>query len=181
MSNLIDFCLKSSNINLDNVDNIYFIDNLLNNNKIAVGVYNFPELKLIKSNQIYIDILNNSSIKIKKDSEFKLKEIKEIGADNILIDLLKKSIETQEMQCSEYIYFHNINGSSEYLKCIVNPIIKNNTIKYLTITFINVNKDVLNNTRMEKEIEKLKKEKEELQEENNKYKNIIDNISDGIF
>lgn len=181
MSNLIDFCLKNSNMKLDNIDNIYFIDSLLNNNMVAVGIYNFPELTLIKSNQIYMDILNNSSIKIKKDSEFKLKEIKEIGTDNILIDILKKSIETQEMQCSEYIYFHNINGSSEYLKCIVNPIIKNNTIKYLTIIFINVTKDVLNNTRMEKEIEKLKKEKEKLQEENSKYKNIIDNISDGIF
>lgn len=181
MSNLIDFCLKNSNMKLDNIDNIYFIDNLLNNNKVAVGIYNFPELTLIKSNQIYIDILNNSSVKIKKDSEFKLKEIKEIGADNILIDLLKNSIETQEMQCSEYIYFHNINGSSEYLKCVINPIMKNNIIKYLTITFVNVTKDVLNTVRMEKEIEKLKKEKEELKKENKKYKDIIDNISDGIF
>ena len=53
MNILTNCCLKKSSYILDNISDFLEYENLISDKNIAIGIYNFPSLNLIKYNKYY--------------------------------------------------------------------------------------------------------------------------------
>lgn len=195
MGKIVKLNLKKPGLKLNELKKLGHLEKLSNDNNIAIGIYNFPDLELIESNYIYRNLLNDSSREKSNNKNLKLHELIDRKDDHMLVKTFKSVLDTQKMQISEEIYYKNINGIGKYLKCGMIPIIEKDSLDYILLTFKDVTENVLNKielqkevtnlieekNKLEKEISNLVKEKNKLEEENNKYKSILENMSDGLI
>ena len=181
MGKLVNFCLKESKLEILHEGKFSYLDKLLKDNKFGVAIYSFPDLNLVKANKIYINTLNNTSIKREKYFDLKVRELFEMEEEDILLRLFKKAIEMRETQIFDELYHNDFNGKEEYLKFTITPIIENNILNYTVITIRNVTEYVSDKVKLEAKVKKLMKEKEILQKENYKYKKVIESMTDGLI
>ncbi|MDC4240003.1 ATP-binding protein [Clostridium tertium] len=195
MGNLVNFCMKDSKLERDCLDEVVPLDDLLNKDKSGMGVYSFPNLELIKSNKFYKDILENISIKRAGYLKMSLQEIMNVKEENIILTLIKGAIKSGKTQISEEFIYKNKNGYTDYLKCVVTPVKEENSLIFLIITLFNVTESAVEKENLKKEILKLKEENSKLKEENIKlseeniklseeffkYKNVVENMTDGLI
>lgn len=188
MGNLVNFCMKDSKLERDCLDEVVPLDDLLNKDKSGMGVYSFPNLELIKSNKFYKDILENISIKRAGYLKMSLQEIMNVKEEDIILTLIKGAIKSGKTQISEEFIYKNKNGYTDYLKCVVTPVKEENSLIFLIITLFNVTESAVEKENLKKEILKLKEENSKLKEENIKlseeffkYKNVVENMTDGLI
>ncbi|WP_352417191.1 ATP-binding protein [Clostridium tertium] len=195
MGNLVNFCMKDSKLERDCLDEVVPLDDLLNKDKSGMGVYSFPNLELIKSNKFYKDILENISIKRAGYLKMSLQEIMNVKEEDIILTLIKGAIKSGKTQISEEFIYKNKNGYTDYLKCVVTPVKEENSLIFLIITLFNVTESAIEKENLKKEILKLKEENSKLKEENIKlseeniklseeffkYKNVVENMTDGLI
>ena len=188
MGNLVNFCMKDSKLERDCLDEVVPLDDLLNKDKSGMGVYSFPNLELIKSNKFYKDILENISIKRAGYLKMSLQEIMNVKEEDIILTLIKGAIKSGKTQISEEFIYKNKNGYTDYLKCVVTPVKEENSLIFLIITLFNVTESAVEKENLKKEILKLKEENIKLSEENIKlseeffkYKNVVENMTDGLI
>lgn len=171
MSNLTNYCLEESNFIKKSMNQQLNYENLLSDNMIAVGVYNFPSLKLIKHNKFYEDILKKTNLKGRKSRDIQLPQLKkEENSENVVVTRFLKLISTQEKQVCDNIYTDEINGECRFFKCIMTPIIENNIMQYIIVSFIN-NTQII---KLKKENQLLKAKLKELDNKNYSCKNVLD-------
>lgn len=188
MGNLVNFCMKDSKLERDCLDEVVPLDDLLNKDKSGMGGYSFPNLELIKSNKFYKDILENISIKRAGYLKMSLQEIMNVKEEDIILTLIKGAIKSGKTQISEEFIYKNKNGYTDYLKCVVTPVKEENSLIFLIITLFNVTESAVEKENLKKEILKLKEENSKLKEENIKlseeffkYKNVVENMTDGLI
>ncbi|MDB1940292.1 PAS domain-containing sensor histidine kinase [Clostridium tertium] len=195
MGNLVNFCMKDSKLERDCLDEVVPLDDLLNKDKSGMGVYSFPNLELIKSNKFYKDILENISIKRAAYLKMSLQEIMNVKEEDIILTLIKGAIKSGKTQISEEFIYKNKNGYTDYLKCVVTPVKEENSLIFLIITLFNVTESAVEKENLKKEILKLKEKNSKLKEENIKlseeniklseeffkYKNVVENMTDGLI
>lgn len=188
MGNLVNFCMKDSKLERDCLDEVVPLDDLLNKDKSGMGGYSFPNLELIKSNKFYKDILENISIKRAGYLKMSLQEIMNVKEEDIILTLIKGAIKSGKTQISEEFIYKNKNGYTDYLKCVVTPVKEENSLIFLIITLFNVTESAVEKENLKKEILKLKEENIKLSEENIKlseeffkYKNVVENMTDGLI
>lgn len=195
MGNLVNFCMKDSKLERDCLDEVVPLDDLLNKDKSGMGVYSFPNLELIKSNKFYKDILENISIKRAGYLKMSLQEIMNVKEEDIILTLIKGAIKSGKTQISEEFIYKNKNGYTDYLKCVVTPVKEENSLIFLIITLFNVTESAVEKENLKKEILKLKEKNSKLKEENIKlseeniklseeffkYKNVVENMTDGLI
>lgn len=195
MGNLVNFCMKDSKLERDCLDEVVPLDDLLNKDKSGMGVYSFPNLELIKSNKFYKDILENISIKRAGYLKMSLQEIMNVKEEDIILTLIKGAIKSGKTQISQEFIYKNKNGYTDYLKCVVTPVKEENSLIFLIITLFNVTESAVEKENLKKEILKLKEENSKLKEENIKlseeniklseeffkYKNVVENMTDGLI
>lgn len=195
MGNLVNFCMKDSKLERDCLDEVVPLDDLLNKDKSGMGGYSFPNLELIKSNKFYKDILENISIKRAGYLKMSLQEIMNVKEEDIILTLIKGAIKSGKTQISEEFIYKNKNGYTDYLKCVVTPVKEENSLIFLIITLFNVTESAVEKENLKKEILKLKEKNSKLKEENIKlseeniklseeffkYKNVVENMTDGLI
>ncbi|MDI9215886.1 ATP-binding protein [Clostridium tertium] len=188
MGNLVNFCDKDSKLERDDLSGVVSLDDLINDDKSGTGVYSFPNLELVKSNKFYTDILEGIGIKKSKYLKMSLQEIMDINDKDNVLNLLKNSIESGKIQMSQDLIHKNKNGDIDYLKCVITPVKEENSLIFLIITLLNVTESAIEKENLKNEILKLKEENTRLKEENSKlskevfkYKNVVENITDGLI
>lgn len=188
MGNLVNFCVKEFKTEFYDLNNILSFEELFNQNQIGAGIYSFPNLELIKSNKFYKDILDNISINRRRYLNMTLQEIREIYEEDNILSILKEAIESKKIQLSKEIIHNNKNGGIDYLKCIITPINEGSSLVYIMITLLNITESVVQreslkevNLKLKEENLKLKEENLKLSEEVDKYKIIVENMTDGLI
>lgn len=124
-----------------------------------------------------------------------LQEIMNVKEEDIILTLIKGAIKSGKTQISEEFIYKNKNGYTDYLKCVVTPVKEENSLIFLIITLFNVTESAVEKENLKKEILKLKEENSKLKEENIKlseeniklseeffkYKNVVENMTDGLI
>ncbi|WP_291650669.1 PAS domain-containing sensor histidine kinase [Clostridium sp.] len=188
MGNLVNFCMKDSKLERDDLSEVVSFDDLFNKEKSGTGVYSFPNLELIKSDKLYKDILEDISIKRSRYLKMSLQELMNLNEEDIILTLLKNAIESGKIQMSQNLIHKKKNGDIDYLKCVVTPVKEEDSLIFLIITLLNVTEIAIENENLKNEILKLKEENLKLKEKNSKlkgeflkYKNIVKNMTDGLI
>ena len=125
-----------------------------------------------------------------------------VKEEDIILTLIKGAIKSGKTQISEEFIYKNKNGYTDYLKCVVTPVKEENSLIFLIITLFNVTESAVEKENLKKEILKLKEENSKLKEENIKlseeniklseeniklseeffkYKNVVENMTDGLI
>jgi len=151
------------NSRLDN--KLLFIENLINDNKLRIGIYTAKDMKLIKANQKYFDYLakpfNTKEIAYGRCLDELIPNFEESKTKEVFTNALKynKSICETEKQ-------ENILGENSYWDNTVTPISENGEIKYIMSILENVTEKILR--------------KKQIQIKNKQLESIIESVEDII-
>lgn len=168
MNILTNCCLKKSSYILDNISDFLEYENLISDKNIAIGIYNFPSLNLIKYNKYYYNLLKNVEVNIKKFNDSCILEIKRKDSKNeSFLSILLKFTDIKDKQIFDNI---SIDGEKKYYKCTITPIYEKNTLQYIIFSFV----DNTENIKLDRENKLLKAKIKDL-ERNNGYVNTLDN------
>lgn len=151
----------------------HFIDQLYTDKKTGIAIISFPDLILLKANQNYLNLLSEPFNKLESSIGKKQNEIltgnSQINSEKLWNSILNndKPYYAEEIECYSY------KSEITYLNLSITPIHINGNIKYIFITSLDVTEKVLNRKAIEKQVNIIRQQKEELE-------TIIENMSDGL-
>lgn len=151
------------NSRLDN--KLFFVESLINDNKIGIAIYTAGDLKLIKANQKYLDYMpkpfnTKEAIYGKCISEF-LKNYKKNNPDDMFVKVINNNKPIYQTESQIHIL-----DDDNYWDSTTTPISENGEIKYIMSMLKNVTEQALS--------------KKHIQVRNKKLKSIIEGIEDEI-
>ncbi|OOM78713.1 ATP-binding protein [Clostridium sp. BL-8] len=125
---------------LDN--KLLFIENLINDNKIGIGIYTANDLKLIKANQKYLDYMpkpfNKKELVYGKCIHEFIDNIEKYGTRNTFFKTIKDNKPTYLTELPEFLLDHN-----DYWDNTITPISENGEVKFVMSMLENVTDRVL--------------------------------------
>ncbi|WP_315068914.1 PAS domain-containing sensor histidine kinase [uncultured Clostridium sp.] len=128
------------NSRLDN--KLLFIENLINDNKIGIGIYTANDLKLIKANQKYLDYMpkpfNKKELVYGKCIHEFIDNFEKYGAKDIFLKTIKNNKSTYLTELPGLLLGHN-----DYWDNTITPISENGKVKFVMSMLENVTDRVL--------------------------------------
>lgn len=151
------------NSRLDN--KLLFVENLINDNKIGIGIYTAHDLKLIKANQKYLDYMpkpfNTKEVIYGKYIHEFVHNYETSGSKEAFEGIIKKN---------KTLYFTEtqglIAGDNDYWDNTITPISENGEVKYIMSMLENVTERVLS--------------RKHIQRKNKQLESIIESVEDII-
>jgi PAS domain-containing protein len=144
-------------------DKFTFIEQICTENTASVAIYSVPDLKLLKANKTYINILNPPFNKYENIIGRPIRDIvtryMEIKIDAIWENLCqrKKTVYMKKLKV------RGVNNGIKYWDFAITPIFENKRIKYIVATSTEVTEAVLKNQSIERQKRIIEKQKEELE------------------
>lgn len=154
--------------------NDQLLERLITDNIIGIGVFTVPDLILVKANQAY---LNNFPQPFNTKEIFYGKSLKDVTPDfegSFADKMLHKSITINKSLSFEETQTLVSSLSDRYWDCKLVPISMEDEVKYIVIMMNDVTERVINRERIRKNSEKIEQQNEELEA-------IIDNISEELY
>ena len=162
-------------------DKFTFIEQMCTENISSVAIYSGSDLKLLKANKAYLNLMNPPFNIYENIIGRSIEEIIN-GYKKIKIDAIWESLcQRKKTVYIKQLKLKNANDRIRYWDFTVIPIVKNNEIKYIVVTSIEVTEIVLKNRRIERQKKIIEKQKEELEEKNSQLKTIFENLSEGVM
>ncbi|MDR3594498.1 ATP-binding protein [Clostridium sp.] len=151
------------NSRLDN--KLLFVENLINDNKIGIGIFTAADLKLIKANQKYLDYIpepfNTKEVVYGKCLGEFMDKFKKCGGENAFTNIIKNN---KPVYLSELA--GNALGDNDYWDITITPISENGEVKYIMSMLENVTDRVLS--------------RKHIQRKNRQLESIIESVEDII-
>ena len=151
------------NSRLDN--KLLFVENLINDNKIGIGIYTAHDLKLVKANQKYLDYIpkpfNTKEVAYGKYLDELMRNFEKYGAKEAIADVIKenKTLYLTELK-------GRILGNNDYWDNTITPISENGEVKFIMSMLENVTERVLS--------------RKHIQRKNKQLESIIESVEDII-
>lgn len=151
------------NSRLDN--KLLFVENLINDNKIGIGIYTAHDLKLVKANQKYLDYIpkpfNTKEVAYGKCLDELMPNFKKYGAKEAVENVVKenKTLYLTELK-------GHILGNNDYWDNTITPISENGEVKFIMSMLENVTERVLS--------------RKHIQRKNKQLESIIESVEDII-
>lgn len=162
-------------------DKFTFVEQICTENILSVAIYSVPDLKLLKANKTYINIMNPPFNKyeniIGKPIRETVTRYVEIKINTIWESLCqrKKTVYMKELEIKD------ANNRSSYWNFRITPIFEDTAMKYIVVTSIEVTRSFLKNQSIERQKSIIEKQKEEVEQKNSQLKSIIENLSEGVM
>ncbi|WP_297424696.1 PAS domain-containing sensor histidine kinase [Clostridium sp.] len=146
-------------------DKLLFVDNLINDNKMGIGIYTANDFKLIKANQKYLSYMpkpfNTKDIIYGKCIDEFIPNFEASSAKKILINIIKNN------KPAYFTELHgHILGKNDYWDITITPISENGEVKYIMSILENVSDRVLS--------------RKHIQRKNKQLKSVIESVEDLI-
>lgn len=166
------FIEQDSNISV--YENFDFAKQLYTDNKTGFALYSAPDLILLKTNENYLNFLDEPYNKIYNSIGKKQKEIVtgfEGSHAEEAWNLFLATGKTDHVE--EYQYDHFKRGTTYWNLSIV-PIYVENNLKYILLTMLGVTEKVRNKNFLKERIKIIEEQKDQLEA-------IIENVSDSVY
>lgn len=166
------FIEQDSNISV--YENFDFAKQLYTDNKTGFALYSAPDLILLKTNENYLNFLDEPYNKIYNSIGKKQKEIVTGFEGSHAEEAWNFFIATGKTDhVEEYQYDHFKRGTTYWNLSIV-PIYVENNFKYILLTMLDVTEKVRNKNLLKERIKIIEEQKEQLEA-------IIENVSDSVY
>ena len=162
-------------------DKFTFVEQICRENTLSVAIYSVPDLRLLKANNTYINIMNPPFNKYENIIGRPIRETvtryAEIKINTIWESLCqrKKTVYIKELEIKD------VNNGSSYWNFRITPVFEGTAMKYIVVTSIEVTQSFLKNQRIESQKRIIEKQKEELEQKNSQLKSILENLSEGVM
>lgn len=154
---------EMENSRLDN--KLLFVQNLINDNKIGIGIYTAHDLKLVKANQKYLDYIpkpfNTKEVAYGKCVDKLMPNFEKYGAKEAIANVIK---ENKTLYLTEFK--GRILGNNDYWDNTITPVSENGEVQFIMSMLENVTERVLS--------------RKHIQEKNRQLESIIESVEDII-
>lgn len=151
------------NSRLDN--KLLFVENLINDNKIGIGIYTAHDLKLVKANQKYLDYIpkpfNTKEAAYGKCLDKLMPNFEKYGAKEAVTNVIN---ENKPLYLTEFK--GRILGNNDYWDNTITPVSENGEVKFIMSMLENVTERVLS--------------RKHIQRKNRQLESIIESVEDII-
>lgn len=151
------------NSRLDN--KLLFVENLINDNKMGIGIYTAHDLKLVKANQKYLDYIpkpfNTKEVAYGKCLDELMPNFEKYGAKEAVANVIK---ENKPLYLTEFK--GRILGKNDYWDNTITPVSENGEVQFIMSMLENVTERVLS--------------RKHIQRKNRQLESIIESVEDII-
>lgn len=140
------------NSRLDN--KLLFVENLINDNKIGIGIYTAHDLKLVKANQKYLGYIpkpfNTKEVAYGKCINELMPNFEKFGAKEAISNVIK---ENKTLYLTEFK--GHILGNNDYWDNTITPVSENGKVKFIMSMLENVTERVLSRKHIQRKNKQL--------------------------
>ncbi|MCX7923526.1 MAG: ATP-binding protein [Clostridia bacterium] len=156
-------------------DKFPFIEQLCQDNVVGVAIYEAPELKILKTNQKYLNYIREPYNSINNIIGLSISDFTPHWEENnptyrMWMDVLKTG---KSCYKKEYAYT-SLNGEEIYLDFTLTPINEGGQVRYIIAMTTDVTENVQYKKRMEVQARTIEQQRDQLEA-------IIENMSDALF
>lgn len=140
-----------------------YIQQLYQDNVVGVAIFNLPDYVLLKANQQFLSFLSERYKKASNALGLKAENLFSNWNENTVKDLCAEVLKTGKSQrMREYPYIDSA-GRRTHWTFTLTPISENREVKYIIVLLEDMTERVVNKESINKHVEKIAKQKEDLE------------------
>ncbi|MBZ9636277.1 ATP-binding protein [Clostridium sp. FP1] len=162
-------------------DKLIFVEHSFIDNISGVAVYSIPDLILLKTNQKYLEFMASPFNKEENSLGSPINEIIAGFIGSPSEDIWNTVVETQKPSYTKEFEFTDPIKGITYWDFTKIPIFENGNIKYIYEISIEITEKIFKNRSIHNQSKMIEQQKEQLEDQNTRLINIIENLSEGIM
>ncbi len=154
-------------------DKFQFLEQIYQGNDTAVAIFNANDFTLLKANAVFLRFVKSPHLD-EYPFGYPISSFLPQHKDNLYEQSIRKILlHAKPYNNSEFFYKSRLKGST-FLDLTLVPISCNKKVEYFSVIAKNITKAVISRKRLEKQLNIV-------QQKNNGFQKIFDNMSDGLY
>lgn len=170
-SKLIEF-VENKKFNPYNIS--LYLNQIIKDNILGVGILSGNDLCILRANEKFLMVFGDEFIARENGIGRQIKEITSDEAYKIIVRMYEELIEAKKSIKLNEVKFMDLHGNVTFLDGELAPIYTCDKLDYIIATLVDVTEKVLTRNQLERQTKVI-------QEQNKRFKAILDNMSDGVF